>query len=162
MKLDCQYYLIPIIVYNDKFLSSTEKLLLSQIISLTLKEGYCYASNNYLANSLNTTIRTISKSLSQLKSQNYIIIKIENNNRKIYLNKEKIPTKTSIPIEENFYSSVENNFYHNKKELIYKNNKYIESIPEWMSNPKLTEKKELTEEDKIEAEYIKELLKEYS
>ena len=31
-----------------------------------------------------------------------------------------------------------------------------------MNNPKLTEKKELTEEDKIEADKIKELLKEYS
>ena len=116
--LDCQYYQIPIIIYSDVNLSSTEKLLMSQLISLTFKNGYCFASNEYLANSMNVTKRTISKSLSNLKTQNYIIISYENQARKIYLNKEKVMTKTSIPMEEKFQSNIEKKFYHNKKELI--------------------------------------------
>ena len=89
---------------------------MSQLISLTFKNGYCFASNEYLANSMNVTKRTISKSLSNLKTQKYIIISYENQARKIYLNKEKVMTKTSMPMEEKFQSNIEKKFYHNKKE----------------------------------------------
>ena len=64
---------------------------------------------------MNVTKRTISKSLSNLKTQNYIIISYENQARKIYLNKEKVMTKTSIPVEEKFQSNIEKKFYHNNK-----------------------------------------------
>ena len=168
MQLDCQYYQIPIIIYSDTNLSSTEKLLMSQLISLTLKNGYCFASNEYLANSMSVTKRTISKSLSNLKIQNYIVIDYEKQIRKIYLNKEKVLTKTSISMEEKFHSNLEKKFYHNNKEIINKKNKYkyIESVPEWLENPKVVEKKEYTEEElkdiALKRKELEEMLKEYN
>ena len=41
---------------------------MSQLISLTFKNGYYFTNNEYLANSMNVTKRTISKSLSNLKT----------------------------------------------------------------------------------------------
>ena len=166
MQLDCQYYQIPIIIYSDVNLSSTEKLLMSQLISLTFKNGYCFASNEYLANSMNVTKRTISKSLSNLKTQNYIIISYENQARKIYLNKEKVMTKTSISMEEKFQSNIEKKFYHNKKELINKKNKYIEPVPEWLEQNEIIKNKEYTKEElediALKRKELEEMLKEYN
>lgn len=63
--------------------SKTDIHVLGLIISLTLKNGYCYASNEYLAKYINVSKRTISDSLSKIKRLNYIIVKYENNNRRI-------------------------------------------------------------------------------
>lgn len=42
------YYVIPATVLYNKELKANEKLLYAIITSLVCKEGYCFASNNYL------------------------------------------------------------------------------------------------------------------
>ena len=91
LKIKGQFIMIPRILFNDKDLSKTDILVLSLIISLALKDEYCYASNKYLADYLNLSERTITYSLSKLKGLKYIFVKYEDNKRKIYLNVEKIP-----------------------------------------------------------------------
>ena len=91
----------PRILFNDRNLSKTDCSVLGLIISLTLKNGYCYASNEYLANYVKVSKRTISDSLSKIKRLKYIIVKYENNNRRIYLNTEKIPTKVANQVAKN-------------------------------------------------------------
>ena len=57
--------------------------------------------------------------MSKLKELNYIFVKYVDNQRRIYLNLEKIPTKVSSEVAENGYQGVEESFYHkrnNKKE----------------------------------------------
>ena len=83
----------PRILFNDRNLSKTDCNVIGLIISLTLKIDYCYASNEYLANYINVSERTISDSLSILKKLKYIKIKYINSKRRIYLNTEKVPTK---------------------------------------------------------------------
>ena len=115
---------------------------------------------------MNVTKRTISKSLSNLKTQNYIIISYENQARKIYLNKEKVMSKTSIPMEEKFKYNIEKKFYHNKKELINKKNKYIEPVPEWLEQNEIIKNKEYTKEElediALKRKELEEMLKEYN
>ena len=69
----------PRILFNDKNLTRTDTDLLSLIISLTLKNDYCFATNKYLANYINTSERTISYSLSKFKElmeiEEYILTK---------------------------------------------------------------------------------------
>ena len=84
----------PRIVFNDKCLSNTDRVVLSLIVSLTLKKGYCYANNNYLASYINSSKRTIGNSLSKLKKLEYIKIKYIETKRRIYLNTEKNTIKT--------------------------------------------------------------------
>ena len=99
--LDCEFIMTPRILFNDRNLSKTDCSVLGLIISLTLKNGYCYASNEYLANYVKVSKRTISDSLSKIKRLKYIIVKYENNNRRIYLNNEKIPTKVANQVAKN-------------------------------------------------------------
>lgn len=86
IKLDCDFIITPRILFSDKNLSRTDIDILSLIISLTFKYGYCYACNDKLAKYVNTLVRIISDSLSKLRELNYIIVNGEYKNRKIYVN----------------------------------------------------------------------------
>lgn len=174
IRLNCEFIMVPGILFSDEELSKTDINVFGLIISLALKSGYCFASNNFLANYINVSERTITNSLSNLKKLGYILVKDENHNRKIYINDEKIPITSSRGIEENgntieesFDTEVEENFEHNinnkyKKE--YKNNKFYKSykkkeiVPEWLRNPELCKSTEPTEKERKEME---ELLKEF-
>lgn len=156
----------PRILFNDKNLTRTDTDLLSLIISLTLKNDYCFATNKYLANYINTSERTISYSLSKFKELKYIFVKRVNGNRRIYLNKEKIPTRIAdesatdcindsaidcdYNINNNYKKEYSNKFKKFKREGI---------VPEWMKNPDLCKSKQASPKDIAEME---EMLKEFS
>ena len=80
-----QYVEVPMIVLLDNDISSTSKLLMGLITTLTMKEGFCYASNKYLSNLLKVSRRTITSCISSLKRKNYIKVENDPNMRKIYL-----------------------------------------------------------------------------
>ncbi|MBP3840928.1 MAG: helix-turn-helix domain-containing protein [Bacilli bacterium] len=147
----------PRILFNDKNLTRTENDLLSLIISLALKNDYCYANNKYLADYINTSDRTISYSLSKLKELNYIFIKKIDGKRRIYLNKEKIPTKNADDVATDCSndSAIDcgyniNNKY--KKEYNNKFNKFKREgiVPEWMKHPELCVSTPATKEEQEE------------
>lgn len=136
----------PRILFNDKNLTRTENDLLSLIISLALKNDYCYANNKYLADYINTSDRTISYLLSKLKELNYIFIKKINGKRRIYLNKEKIATKNADDVATNCSNdsaidcgyNINNKFNKFKREGI---------VPEWMKHPELCVSTSATKEE---------------
>lgn len=75
-----------------------ELSLLIIISSLSAKEGYCYAGNEYLAKMFNCTTQTISVKLKKLENKGYIKIDYKWNgsciiNRKIVL--------TDLPLRKN-------------------------------------------------------------
>ena len=86
------YSVIPAKVLYNKELKANEKLLYAIITSLACKEGYCFATNKYLAEKLCVNPKTISSWISNLKDRNFIIVElIRNENkqivqRKIYIN----------------------------------------------------------------------------
>ena len=51
--------MIPRILFNDSSLSETDRMVMGLIISLTLKNTYCYASNEYLEKYINKSLITI-------------------------------------------------------------------------------------------------------
>lgn len=160
----------PRILFNDKQLSRTDIDILSLIISLTLKNKYCYASNEYLANYINISERTVSDSLSKLKKLDYIIVKYVSHKRRIYLNTEKIPVKNVTKNAETCDYEVAEICDHNinskyKKEYKNKyntnisiNHRFKETVPYWLEHPEVCTSKKATEEEQKEME---ELLKEY-
>lgn len=79
------YIKIPTDIINNYQLSSSSKLLFGYLLSLSKKEGYCYASNDYLSNTFMVNVRTISKLLKELKEEKLIETKIIKGNRKIYI-----------------------------------------------------------------------------
>lgn len=80
-----KYIQVPMVVLLDEDLSSTTKLLMGLITTLSMKDGYCYASNRYLSNLLNVSKRTISSSITTLRRNNYLKIDNDDSARKIYL-----------------------------------------------------------------------------
>lgn len=80
-----KYVQVPMVVLLDEDMSSTAKLLMGLITTLSMKDGYCYASNRYLSNLLKVSKRTISSSITTLRKNNYLKIDNEDSARKIYL-----------------------------------------------------------------------------
>ena len=80
-----KYVQVPMAVLADEKISSTAKLLMGLITTLSMKDGYCYASNRYLSNLLKVSKRTISSSITILRRNNYLKIDNEDSARKIYL-----------------------------------------------------------------------------
>ena len=74
-KLYCDFIMKHRILFNDKNLTRTDTDLLSLIISLTLKNNYCFATNKYLADYIDTLERTIRYSLSKFKELKYVFEK---------------------------------------------------------------------------------------
>lgn len=153
----------PRILFNDKNLTRTDADLLSLIISLTLKKDYCFATNKYLADYINTSERTISYSLSKFKELKYVFVKKVNGQRRIYLNKEKIPTKVADDSVSDCSSESAidcnhniNNNYKNKY-----NNKFKKegNVPYWMEHPKVCKS---TPANPEEIAVMKDMLKEFS
>lgn len=68
------YIIVTHSVYADRTLQDGAKLLYGLILSLSQKDGYCYAENSYLAETLNKDPRTIQLYLSSLKEKQYIYI----------------------------------------------------------------------------------------
>ena len=130
---------IPARFIIAKDISSTQKLLLGLISSLSNLKGYCFASNDYLAQLLDSSKATISHSISDLEAKGYI-------GRIIYRNdKQQVEQRiltivldkfTDIPLSENEYPlplkkdippsknnkdniKVNNKINNNNKELVF-------------------------------------------
>lgn len=154
-----EFIITPRILFRDKNLSRTDIDVLSLIISLALNKGYCYATNDYLKEYINSSERTINYSLSKLKKLDYIIVKSENSKRRIYLNIEKIPTKVADEDAENCSNDGASSCTHNINNNKYKkNNKKNEIIPYWMEHPEVCVSIQLNEEEQKEMD---ELMKDY-
>ena len=80
-----KYVQVPMIVLLDEDVSSTAKLLMGLITTLTMQEGFCYASNKYLSNLMKVSKRTITSCISSLRKKKYIKVECEPNIRRIYL-----------------------------------------------------------------------------
>ena len=150
----------PRILFNDKNLTRTDIDLLSLIISLAMERNYCFANNQFLADYINTSKRTISDSLTRLKSLKYIIIKKENGKRRIYLNGEKIPLKRANDITKKCNQEVAEICDYNINNKYKKNYKSIDisSLPYWMEHPEVCKSEKSDDEELLR---IKEMLNEF-
>lgn len=73
MKEKPNYYaIIPADVRYDKDLKDKAKLLYGEIVSLSDKYGYCYASNKYFAELYGVSVTTISLLIKNLVEKEYI------------------------------------------------------------------------------------------
>lgn len=71
------------VLYNTK-LSTAARTLYAIVLSKVNKEGYCYATNETLANWLGTTERTVGRNLKELKDVELVKTFYTGLSRKIY------------------------------------------------------------------------------
>lgn len=101
------YSVIPATVRYDKRLKPAEKLIYSEITSLTNMMGYCFASNKYFANLYDVTIHTVSQWISHLEKLGYVYIDLirdankEIKERRIYIDDTPYVQKNTYPIYKN-------------------------------------------------------------
>lgn len=121
-----------------------ELRLLLKISSLTAESGYCYASNEYLAEYFKTTTVTISKQISKLVDLDYLKIDYKRagatiTSRKIYLNDLSFLNsplkKTLTAVKENFKdNNTSNNITSNNIESEISKNFTDDNINQKKSN----------------------------
>lgn len=66
------YIVIPTIMFDDKSLTLSDCCLYGLITSLTKKEGYCWASNEFLAESIGVSKTHVSRMLNKLEKSMHI------------------------------------------------------------------------------------------
>lgn len=125
------YAFLPAPVLNDNDLKPNEKILYAVITSLTHREGYCYASNAYLAERFDVTRQTVSNWISNLKEKGYLTVKInegEGNRRHIYTAesyrgiKKNLNTYKGNPeegIKKNLNRSIKDSNKESSKDKLY-------------------------------------------
>ncbi len=126
------YSIIPATILYNKELKANEKLLYAIITSLACKEGYCFATNKYLAEKLGVNPKTISSWISDLRDRNFIIVELVRNEnkqiiqRKIYINDVPYPLNSGYQ-----YQSKNGQAIHQKVEdnIIRNNIKYNTKVP---------------------------------
>ena len=120
------YSVIPATVLYNKELKANEKLLYAIITSLACKEGYCFASNKYLAEKLDVNPKTISSWISDLRDKNFVIVElIRNENkqiiqRRIYINDVPYPLNNGYQHQSKNGQAIHQKVEHNN---IRNNNK---------------------------------------
>ena len=129
------YSVIPATVLYNKELKANEKLLYAIITSLACKEGYCFASNKYLAEKLDVNPKTVSSWISDLRDRGFIIVElIRNENkqiiqRRIYINDSPYPLNNGYQNQSKngqaIHQKVEDNVIRNN---IKNNNKVKKKI----------------------------------
>ena len=122
------YSIIPAIILYNKELKANEKLLYAIITSLACKEGYCFATNKYLAEKLGVNPKTISSLISDLRDRNFIKIElIRNKNkqiiqRKIYINDVPYPLNNGYQYQSKNGQAIHQKVKDNNKRNNIKNN----------------------------------------
>ena len=116
------YIIVTHSVYADKTLQDGAKLLYGLILSLSQKDGFCYADNNYLAETLNNEPRTVQLYLSALKDKGYIAVElVKNSFRRITTQDTRVKL---VPTAKN------------STQAKIKANKQIAPVPEWLDEYK--------------------------
>lgn len=122
------YTIMPAKIRYDDELTLLAKVLFSEILTLSMLDGYCYASNNYFAKLYNTKKETISRTISMLVDKKYIELEIIYKGKRIISRHLKVSddllTKISIPIDKKVNTPIDkkvkdNNTSNNNINRIY-------------------------------------------
>ena len=117
------YSVIPATVRYDEQLKPAEKLIYSEITSLTNKFGYSFATNKYFAKLYNVTTHTVSQWISHLDKLGYIHIElIKNENGAI--DERRIYIRDTPYVQKNTYPCGFKSTYPMYKKVQYNNIKY--------------------------------------
>ena len=155
--------ILPNSILGDNRLTFLERLLLIEIMSLSKKEDYCWATNEYFKNLFGVSKQTISKSISSLSKCGYIILKYdkkEKNNSKRVIRLSEVLKNQISGIKNNLNTGNQDNLkQYNNKNNIKRNNigpiisKDVDGVELW--NGKRVESEPMSED---EQKYLESLL----
>ena len=91
-KIEGGFGIVPHKLRKSQNVSSGAKLLFCALVELQYELGYCYATNNYLAEEMNTSDSTIKRWLNELADESWVKVIVDRNEnnevieRRIYIN----------------------------------------------------------------------------
>lgn len=96
------FLMIPQVVAQDDRLKGNEKLLYGHIFSLTKKEGYCWATNEYLSDLMGVSKDCISRYITHIIELGYLerVVVKDKNSGQITCRKLYIKNMFAVPDEE--------------------------------------------------------------
>lgn len=95
------YVIIPSRVRYDKYLSMSSKMLYGEILALSEKTGYCFATNGYFADLYGVTTVTVSSWVGELINRNYIYSEGDPWHRRLYVtNRAVLDNETINEVKE--------------------------------------------------------------
>lgn len=94
------YYVIPSQVFEDDRLEHSETVFYALLSGIAWNDGYCYASNDYLAKRMKVDERTIRKWLERLENFGYIH---RETSKKGMFWERKIFISHSVPVSKDVY-----------------------------------------------------------
>ena len=104
MKMEKPNYfgILPANVRYDKNLKPMEKILYTEISSLTNKDGYCYATNSYFSKLYEVHKNTVGTWINNLEKQGYIktVLIYKKGTKEIIERRIYINQKIDVPINE--------------------------------------------------------------
>ena len=104
MKMEKPNYfgILPANVRYDKNLKPMEKILYTEISSLTNKDGYCYATNSYFSRLYEVHKNTVGTWINNLEKQGYIktVLIYKKGTKEIIERRIYINQKIDVPINE--------------------------------------------------------------
>lgn len=89
------FLIIPAYIADDPNLCPAAKLFFGRLVQLTSQQGYCWASNDYLANLSNVKPRMIQYWLASLSEKNYISIEMTDKERRIFTTLSRFKKSTT-------------------------------------------------------------------
>lgn len=111
------YTILPATIRYDNELTPIAKLLFSEILTLSVNNGYCYATNNYFAELYNVDLTTIRRAIALLREKNYIITEVQYKDKKVvgrHIKVDKLVwAKMPIGIGKNAHTSMGKNAPYN-------------------------------------------------
>ncbi|BDD07450.1 helix-turn-helix domain-containing protein [Aureibacter tunicatorum] len=120
MSKEISYYIIiPDQVRKSEKLTATAKLIYGDILLLSRKKGYCYATNSHFANQYHISAHSVSRLINALQANGFIkssVNKSEGNKRKIF---------PQIGIKEDNTNSL-NTMCHNANSYVQKQDMAID------------------------------------
>lgn len=89
-------YLIITSSVFDSDISCRSKLLFALISGLTEEEGYCYASNKYLAEKMKISERQVINLIKELEVHNFLHSKVVNYKRQLFIHVDVMTGRQKI------------------------------------------------------------------
>ena len=141
---------IPVAIYQDKKLTPTEKLILSDVFNLCNKKSEYFKSNSTIATEINISIASVTRTIKKLCEYKYIKCQYDGRNRSIKLSKAliKLSNQTNQIEQSENSKRVDSIQYkeQDKKQLIYpfESNNFLDQWAIWIDERRLKKIKPYT------------------
>lgn len=127
--LEKGYWIMPMVVLEDKELSANQKLLYCLISSLCAERGYCWASNKYLWERLGLKEWSISNAIKGLVERGYLISDVnrsKGNERHISIGVCENSQGGVVKIQNTYCENSQEGYCEKSKDNNISNNSIIE------------------------------------